>query len=75
MEPDEFAEIARKLDRACEEAGRPALRKGIQLRTDDPSRSKEQVQRFADAGASTVVFVLDAEVGADSVRRLADGVL
>jgi alkanesulfonate monooxygenase SsuD/methylene tetrahydromethanopterin reductase-like flavin-dependent oxidoreductase (luciferase family) len=75
MDPDEFAEIVRKLDRACEEAGRPALSKGIQLRTDDPSRSKEQMQRFADAGASTVVFVLEAEVGADSVRRLADGVL
>jgi len=75
MEPSEFAEIARRLDRASEEGGRPALRKGIQLRADDPSRSKEQVERFAEAGASTVVFVLDTERGPDSVRRLADAVL
>ena len=46
MEPSEFAEIARRLDRVCEEGDRPALRKGVQLRADDPFRSKEQVERL-----------------------------
>lgn len=75
MEPGEFAEIARRLDRACDEAGRPPLRKSIQLRPDDLPHSWEQVEQFAEAGASTVVFVLDIERGPDSVRRLADEVL
>ncbi len=75
MEPGEFADIARRVDRAGEGLGRQPLRKSVQLRLDDLERSKEQVERFAEAGASTVVFVLDAERGPDWVRRVADAVL
>jgi alkanesulfonate monooxygenase SsuD/methylene tetrahydromethanopterin reductase-like flavin-dependent oxidoreductase (luciferase family) len=75
MEPGEFADIARKLDLACEEVGRPALTKSVQLPADDLASSKEEVERFSEAGASTVLFVLDAKRGPDWVRRLADEVL
>jgi hypothetical protein len=71
----EFAEIALKLDRACEEAGRPPVRKSVQVRADGLSNQREQVERFAEAGASTVVLVLDEERGPDRVRRLAEEVL
>lgn len=75
MEPGEFADIARRLDRACEEVGRQPLRKSVQVRPDDLHRLSEQVDHFAQAGASTVVFVLDTERGSDWVRRVADAVL
>lgn len=75
MESEEFGTIARRLDRGCDEAARPPLSKSVQLRPSDYRRPREQVERFAEAGASTIVFVLDAEHGADSVRRLADEAL
>jgi alkanesulfonate monooxygenase SsuD/methylene tetrahydromethanopterin reductase-like flavin-dependent oxidoreductase (luciferase family) len=71
MEPGEFAALARRLDRA----GRPPLTKSVQLRTTDLRDPREQVERFADAGATTAVFVLDTERGPGSVRRLAEEVL
>jgi alkanesulfonate monooxygenase SsuD/methylene tetrahydromethanopterin reductase-like flavin-dependent oxidoreductase (luciferase family) len=73
--PAEFAAIAGRLDRSREEAGRPPLRKSIQLRADDLPRPRELIDRFAEAGASTVVFVLDRERGPARVRRLAEEVL
>jgi hypothetical protein len=75
MEPEEFASIVGRLDRASDQAGRPLLTKSVQLRPIDLGDPRESVDRFADAGASAVVFVLDAERGADAVRRLADQVL
>jgi alkanesulfonate monooxygenase SsuD/methylene tetrahydromethanopterin reductase-like flavin-dependent oxidoreductase (luciferase family) len=75
MEPGEFAALARRLDRACDEAGRPPLTKSVQLRTTDLRDPREQVERFAEAGATTAVFVLDTERGPESVRRLAEEVL
>jgi alkanesulfonate monooxygenase SsuD/methylene tetrahydromethanopterin reductase-like flavin-dependent oxidoreductase (luciferase family) len=75
MEPEEFADVVRGLDRTCQEAGRPPIRKSIQLRADDLPRPREQIERFAEAGAATIVFVLDRERGPDRVRRLADEVL
>jgi len=75
MGPQEFAEIASKLDRACEAATRPPVRKSVQVRADGLSDPRDQVELFAEAGASTVVFVLDEERGPDRVRRLAREVL
>jgi hypothetical protein len=75
MGPQEFAQIASMLDRACEETGRPPVRKSVQVRADGPSNPRDQVELFAEAGASAVVFVLDEERGPDRVRRLAGEVL
>jgi alkanesulfonate monooxygenase SsuD/methylene tetrahydromethanopterin reductase-like flavin-dependent oxidoreductase (luciferase family) len=75
MGPQEFAQISSRLDRACEEAGRPSPRKSVQVRADGLSDPRDQVELFAEAGASTVVFVLDEERGPDRVRRLAGEVL
>ncbi len=75
MGPDQFADVTRRLDRACEDLGRQPLRKSTQLRLDDLPHAREWVERFAEAGASTVVFVLDAEQDRDWVGRLADAVL
>jgi alkanesulfonate monooxygenase SsuD/methylene tetrahydromethanopterin reductase-like flavin-dependent oxidoreductase (luciferase family) len=76
MGPEEFAKIASKLDRACEEAGRPPLpRKSVQVRADGLSNPRDQVELFGEAGASTLVFVLDEQCGPDRVRRLAGEVL
>jgi alkanesulfonate monooxygenase SsuD/methylene tetrahydromethanopterin reductase-like flavin-dependent oxidoreductase (luciferase family) len=75
MEPGEFADIARRLDRACEELGRQQLMKSVQVRADHLRHPRKRVEQFDEAGASTVVFVLDTERGPDSVRRLADRVL
>jgi alkanesulfonate monooxygenase SsuD/methylene tetrahydromethanopterin reductase-like flavin-dependent oxidoreductase (luciferase family) len=75
MDSSEFAEIAGRLDGICEETGRPPLRKSVQVRADDLPHRREQVERFVEAGASTIVFVLDRERGPDRVRRLAEEVL
>jgi alkanesulfonate monooxygenase SsuD/methylene tetrahydromethanopterin reductase-like flavin-dependent oxidoreductase (luciferase family) len=41
----------------------------------DRRSPREHVRRLAEAGADTVVLVLDEERGPDAVRRLADAVL
>jgi hypothetical protein len=36
---------------------------------------RERLERFADAGATTVTFVISEETGPDAVKRLAEAVL
>jgi len=68
LSPEEFATLAQRL---------PArLRKTAQVFVRDVEPTRELVERFAEAGADTVTFVLtDEEEGAEGVRRLASAVL
>lgn len=75
---DAFAELVRSLKAACTAAGRtrPLERQAqVFARTIDPPHARALLTAFEEAGADTVVFVLDEERGPDHVRRLADVVL
>jgi alkanesulfonate monooxygenase SsuD/methylene tetrahydromethanopterin reductase-like flavin-dependent oxidoreductase (luciferase family) len=71
-----FAEFARRLDRFSADLGRPPVEKSIQIRGFPVEGLRERVDRLRDAGASTVVFVLDVDrASASWVRRLAVALL
>jgi len=74
----QFVEHSRRLDRLCAKARRERpVRRQVQMwaRDLDPTRARGQIGQFADAGADTLVLVLDEEGRAGEVRRLADRVL
>lgn len=77
-EPDEFEQLARRLDAACHAVGRARpIQKAVQiwvsaLPDTDP---RALLRRYEDVGCTTAVFVLHRERGPDAVRRLADAVL
>jgi alkanesulfonate monooxygenase SsuD/methylene tetrahydromethanopterin reductase-like flavin-dependent oxidoreductase (luciferase family) len=73
---DAFPERARRLDEISAELGRPTIDKSIQLWPTTLDGLRERIDALGDAGASTVVFVLDVEQrGPEWVGRLADAVL
>jgi alkanesulfonate monooxygenase SsuD/methylene tetrahydromethanopterin reductase-like flavin-dependent oxidoreductase (luciferase family) len=73
---DGFPERARRLDEISAELGRPPIEKSIQLWATTLDGIRERIARLGDAGASTVIFVLDVEQrGPGWVGRLADAVL
>jgi len=73
---DRFAEASARLDAMSDELGRPRIRKSIQLRPSDLAGLRSRMDRLEEAGATTVLYVLDADQrGPDWVRRLADAVL
>lgn len=76
-DPGRYSALCRRLDELCGEAGRRPIAKEVQLwaRELDLTAARENLQRFGDAGASTVIVVLDKERGAEEVQRLADAVL
>jgi len=76
-DPQSFTERNR-VNEICEERGRARpLERQAQLRarelnTDDP---RGHLVRLGDAGADTIVLVLEKERGADEIKRLADRIL
>jgi alkanesulfonate monooxygenase SsuD/methylene tetrahydromethanopterin reductase-like flavin-dependent oxidoreductase (luciferase family) len=73
---DGFPERAGRLDELSAELGRPTVEKSIQLWPTEFGGLRERIARLGEAGASTVIFVLDVEQrGPDRVRRLADAIL
>ncbi|HEX6331338.1 MAG TPA: LLM class flavin-dependent oxidoreductase [Actinomycetota bacterium] len=74
-EEERFAELCGRLDELADRAGRP-IDKSMQLWATELEGLRGRAERLRDAGASTVILVLDAESrGPDAVRRLADAVL
>ena len=74
----QFAEHSRRLDQLCAKTGRERpIQRQVQIWARDlvPTEGRGQIEQFADAGADTLVLVLDEERGADEIRRLADRVL
>jgi alkanesulfonate monooxygenase SsuD/methylene tetrahydromethanopterin reductase-like flavin-dependent oxidoreductase (luciferase family) len=74
-EPGRFATLAKRLDEICDEAGRGRpIEKAAQVFLQDVglAGARDIHRRLADAGASTVTFILHAEHGPGWVRRLAD---
>jgi hypothetical protein len=67
---DRFAELTTRLD---ELTGKPAIGKQVQvwLREEGLDASPEVVARYEDAGADTLIFVLDDERDPDTIGRLA----
>jgi alkanesulfonate monooxygenase SsuD/methylene tetrahydromethanopterin reductase-like flavin-dependent oxidoreductase (luciferase family) len=73
-----FAELASRLEQACRRIGRDRpIGRQVQvfLRDVGLDPAREHARRLEDAGADTLVFVLDDERGPQWVRRLADAVL
>jgi alkanesulfonate monooxygenase SsuD/methylene tetrahydromethanopterin reductase-like flavin-dependent oxidoreductase (luciferase family) len=75
-DPDEFRSAHARFDRACAEVGRePPVAAEAQLWVRDLwGDPRSHLRAFEDAGAETVILVLDEERGPDEVRRLADAV-
>jgi alkanesulfonate monooxygenase SsuD/methylene tetrahydromethanopterin reductase-like flavin-dependent oxidoreductase (luciferase family) len=77
-DPPSFVDRNQRLSEICDEIGRSdALERQVQLFAIelDAGDAKGHVTRLGDAGAETVVLVLDRERGASEVERLADQVL
>lgn len=77
-DPGQFARDRGRLEAACRLVGRDrAIEAQAQvfLRDAGPAGPRERLRRLEDAGAYTVVFVLDEERGAHHVRGLAQAVL
>jgi alkanesulfonate monooxygenase SsuD/methylene tetrahydromethanopterin reductase-like flavin-dependent oxidoreductase (luciferase family) len=77
-DPGALDRDAERLAAAARRSGRDraiGLEVQVWARDLDPRSPREHVRRLADAGADTVVLVLDEERGPDAVRRLADAVL
>ena len=74
VEPDEFAALAARVD---ELAGDRRVEKQAQvwLREAGLDAARETRDRYAAAGADTLVFVLDEERDPDVIRRLAEAVV
>jgi alkanesulfonate monooxygenase SsuD/methylene tetrahydromethanopterin reductase-like flavin-dependent oxidoreductase (luciferase family) len=74
-DPDAYERLARRMDALCAETGRTVTRT-VQFfdRALGPD-VRQRLERFADAGATTVTFVISEDTGADAVRHLAEVVL
>jgi alkanesulfonate monooxygenase SsuD/methylene tetrahydromethanopterin reductase-like flavin-dependent oxidoreductase (luciferase family) len=74
-DPAAYERLARRMDELCAETGRNPTRT-VQFfdRALGPD-VRERLERFADAGATTVTFVISEETGPDAVKRLAEAVL
>ena len=70
VEPDRFAELARNL---AERSGDRPIERQVQvwLREVGLDGVREARDRYEDAGADTVIFVLDEERDRDTIPRLA----
>ena len=73
IEPDRFEERVVRLDLLAD--GRP-IAKQVQLWLRDVGYegARDAARRYEDAGADTIVFVLDEERNADAIRRLGDAI-
>jgi alkanesulfonate monooxygenase SsuD/methylene tetrahydromethanopterin reductase-like flavin-dependent oxidoreductase (luciferase family) len=77
-DPPSFADRNQRVSEICDEVGRAGgLERQVQLFAVelDAGDPKGHVARLGDAGAETVVIVLDRERGASEVERLADRIL
>ena len=73
---ERFSERAHRLDELSAGLDHPTVDKSIQLRVPTLAGLPDRVSRLREAGASTVVFVLDADQrGPDWVSRLAEAAL
>jgi alkanesulfonate monooxygenase SsuD/methylene tetrahydromethanopterin reductase-like flavin-dependent oxidoreductase (luciferase family) len=74
-DPDAYERLARRMDELCAETGRSVTRT-VQFfdRSLGPD-VRERLAGFADAGATTVTFVISEDTGPEAVRRLAEAVL
>ncbi|HWL91332.1 MAG TPA: LLM class flavin-dependent oxidoreductase [Actinomycetota bacterium] len=73
IEPDRFGERVARLDQLA--AGRQIAKQAqIWLKEVGLGAAREAAGRYEDAGADTLVFVLDEERDPDTIRRLADTV-
>jgi hypothetical protein len=73
-----YAAAAGRLKGMCDRLGRERpieLMAQVFVRDLDLVRARESVERIAEDGVGTLVFVLDEERGPDWVRRVADAVL
>jgi alkanesulfonate monooxygenase SsuD/methylene tetrahydromethanopterin reductase-like flavin-dependent oxidoreductase (luciferase family) len=72
-DPDEFATLGGRLDRACERVGRqrPIGRAAqVFLSETGVDGAAAAAERYADAGADALTFVLHGERGPEFVERL-----
>lgn len=77
-DPEALGRDAQRLAAAGRRSGRDraiGLEAQVWARDLDPRSPRDHVRRLAEAGAATVVVVLDEERGPGAVRRLADSVL
>jgi alkanesulfonate monooxygenase SsuD/methylene tetrahydromethanopterin reductase-like flavin-dependent oxidoreductase (luciferase family) len=75
--PERFQALGRRLDELSRRVGRDRpIDRELQLfvREIDLSRARELCRRYEEAGANSLVFVLDEERGPDWVRRVAEAV-
>jgi hypothetical protein len=72
-DPDEFATLGGRLDRACERVGRqrPIGRAAhVFLSETGVDGAAAAAERYADAGADALTFVLHGDRGPEFVERL-----
>lgn len=72
-----FADLCQSLDQRCRALGREPIAKEAQffLRDVGLDRLRETANSLAEAGAQSVIVVLNEERGPDWVRRVADALL
>lgn len=74
-DPDAYERLARRMDELCAETGRLVARTVQFFDRELGTDVHDRVARFAEAGATTVTFVISEDTGPDTVLRLAQAVL